>query len=1402
LKQLTGYIFLIVVFLNLSLSAQTNVALSKPVTVSTVQSGNIASNAVDGNTSTRWCASSGSAPQWLMVDLGGSYSISRTEVMWEMTAAYKYKIETSSDNSTWTQRVDRTANTTSQQTFIDNFSVTARYVRITATGLPSGSWASIFEFRVFGTSATTAPSITTQPANLTVTEGQSAIFNIAATGNPAPGYQWRRNGTNISGATSTSYTINSAAMTDSGVVFSCVVSNSAGSVTSSNAVLTVQRNLRRQDSLALVAFYNSTGGPNWVNKTNWLTAQPINTWYGVLVDIDPVSNTGRVAGIDLQSNNLSGPLPNEIGNLTYMYVLTIRYSNLTGSIPATIGNCKRLQYLDLYNNQLSGSIPSEIRQLTNLESFQVLNNRLTGVIPPEVGNLTKMRFFDVSNNQLSGTIPSEFGNLINIEYLGLAINQFDGAIPSGIGNFHKLYGLMLHSNRFTDLPNSITTITGDFSCALGNNRFCNLSPSVVSWATANDPDWASTQTCTKPEVQITATPVSGQPPLTVAFTASNIGSSSIDTWSWNFGDGGTASLQNPSHTYTSAGTFVARLIGTGIGGSDTVSVSIQVTDPPVIITQPASQTLNQGSTITFSVEVSGAAPLSYQWYKNGSIISGATSSIYTKSNVQQVDTGSYTVRISNSWGSATSNVARLQVIVPPTIISNPVSQTVYPGASVTFSVVASGTSPLTYHWSKNWIGIPGATDTSYAIPLVQLADTGVYNVVVSNRAGTASSNIAQLIVINPTLRRQDSLALVAIYNSTGGPNWTNKTNWLTAQPIDTWFGVTVVGGRVDEIRFSEENGLTGSLPNDISNLSALKSLIIAYNHGLQGPIPAGIGNMTALEYLDLIYNNLSGPIPNELINLKNLISLMLTKNNLSDTIPYCLGSLPNLDILDLTANRLVGSIPPTLTGLTKLRYLGLGSNLISGQIPSEIGEIKTLVALDLQWNQLSGPVPSNFGNLTNLTSLALNNNLLTDLPDSIANLTILCGLGYNQFCNLSPVATSWANAHDSDWASTQTCTKPDIQIIATPISGPPPLTVAFTATNTGSTMIENWNWSFGDGGTATIQNPSHVYARGGIFNACLIAKGIGNSGYDTAVVPIQVDTPPSITTQPASQSVQQGADVTFSVVATGTAPLSYQWYKNGVIISEAISDSYLITNVQPADSGNYSVVVRNDAGSVNSSMAHLTVTPIPQPPVITRDPISQIVSLGGRVNFSVTATGTQPFSYVWQKNGIVVGGNTSTLTISPVSFDDSGSYRVIVSNSLGSDTSGSAKLTVVSDSLRPTNQLVSIRGMLYDTSGTPLGDSAIDTIEATVRLYDSLNGGALQYTEFFRKADQHQITVTKGAFTVVLGQGTTTDNLFSVCGRNANLWVEITVDGSSPDVLQPRLPLTASPVSLSRSRNE
>jgi hypothetical protein len=133
-----------------TLTAGTNLALGKTASADNQQSSNPAVNGNDGNTSTRWCANDGNLNHWWMVDLGQSYTLTGSEVTWEFARNYKYRVETSSDSSTWTTRVDQTGNTSTAQVQSDSFRSSARYVRITVTGLASGSWASFFEFKVFG----------------------------------------------------------------------------------------------------------------------------------------------------------------------------------------------------------------------------------------------------------------------------------------------------------------------------------------------------------------------------------------------------------------------------------------------------------------------------------------------------------------------------------------------------------------------------------------------------------------------------------------------------------------------------------------------------------------------------------------------------------------------------------------------------------------------------------------------------------------------------------------------------------------------------------------------------------------------------------------------------------------------------------------------------------------------------------------------------------------------------------------------------------------------------------------------------------------------------------------------------------------------------------------------------
>ena len=176
-----------------------------------------------------------------------------------------------------------------------------------------------------------------------------------------------------------------------------------------------------------------------------------------------------------------------------------------------------------------------------------------------------------------------------------------------------------------------------------------------------------------------------------------------------------------------------------------------------------------------------------------------------------------------------------------------------------------------------------------------------------------------------TQSASDRAALVALYNATNGPNWTNNSNWLSSAPLSNWYGVTTdTNGRVTILKLPDKN--------------------------LSGPIPPELGNLTSLRVLYLDKNQLSGPIPPEL------------------------GSLTNLTSLSLTGNQLTGSIPPELGNLTNLTDLFLVSNQMNGTIPHELGNLTNLKYLFLQDNQLSGPLPQSLARLSGLRIFRFKNN--------------------------------------------------------------------------------------------------------------------------------------------------------------------------------------------------------------------------------------------------------------------------------------------------------------------------------------------------------------------------------------------------------------------------------------------
>lgn len=267
----------------------------------------------------------------------------------------------------------------------------------------------------------------------------------------------------------------------------------------------------------------------------------------------------------------------------------------------------------------------------------------------------------------------------------------------------------------------------------------------------------------------------------------------------------------------------------------------------------------------------------------------------------------------------------------------------------------------------------------------------------------------------------------------------------------------------------------------------------------------------------------------------------------------------------------------------------------------------------------------------------------------------------------------------------------------------------------------------------------------GLGSACG-GSGSGSSAGSSAA--------PSIAAQPQAISVLAGQPASFSVTAQGTGSLVYQWRKGGTAIPGATSTTYSIASAQTGDAGAYSVVVTNHAGTVTSADAALTVN---TPPSITAQPSDLTVTEGQAAQFTVTAAGTGPLSYQWQKGGSdIVGATASTFVLNPTQTGDAGTYHAVVTSAFGSATSSDATLTV--------NPIVVAAPTILaqpQTQTVMPPDAVTFTVSAQAN-----NGGSLTYawtkngttipgatsssytvpsTEFATNTDAYAVTVSEGA---------------------------------------------------------
>ena len=509
----------------------------------------------------------------------------------------------------------------------------------------------------------------------------------------------------------------------------------------------------------------------------------------------------------------------------------------------------RVTQLDLDANGLTGEIPSELGNLANLGVLRLGGNQLSGAIPPELGNLTNLLGLYLWDNQLTGTIPAELGDLTGMIDLRLAGNRLIGCIPDGL----------------RDIQNSDLAWLGLPSCSnAGKTGVEEISPDrdilIALYNSTDGPNWANSKNW------LSDTPIRCWHGVR-ADENGRVTQLDLDS------NGLTGEI--PPELGNLANLGVLRLGGNALSGAI----------PPELGNLTILRNLN-----IWGNQLRGEIPTEL-----GDLV-----------NLRYLSLGGN--QLSGQIPPELGNLANLETLgIGLNALTGPIPSEL--GNPVALWSLSLSGNQLTGQIPTELAELPNLNSIWLAgNPLSGCVPERLLDVLDNDldRLGLPSCLNTRPTGVDPVSPDRD--ILIAFYNSTDGPNWTNGENWLSDAPLRDWHGITVDGyGRVTTLTLYE-NGLTGEIPPELGGLSELK-LLYLWNNQLSGKLPPELGNLANLTGLAIQANRLNGELPAELGNLASLESLHLWGNRLIGQIPTELAELPNLNSLWLLDNRFSGCIP-------------------------------------------------------------------------------------------------------------------------------------------------------------------------------------------------------------------------------------------------------------------------------------------------------------------------------------------------------------------------------------------------------------------------------------------------------------------------------------------------------------
>jgi uncharacterized repeat protein (TIGR02543 family) len=1077
------------------------------------------------------------------------------------------------------------------------------------------------------------PSIATQPISQTVTEGQTVIFTVVATGDEPFNYQWKKNNLDltdddrISGATTATLTISNAQVSDAGN-YTCYVSNPAGNAMSETATLTVTPpNTPPTAKTPLPDLIVGEGA------SATFTADDI----AEDADGDPLIITAIVSGPDIENATASltdgtvsvtgvsaGNTSVEVAvsdgtdtvNINVQIIVT-EFAGGDGSEdnPYLIANAHQL-------NNVRNHLNSHFKLVNDIDLSDYLSEDGEGYNEGQgwqpIGKYGNGRYFtgkfDGNNHTITGLYinrPTEeyvglFGytrgaDIQNVKLVGVNITGMEG-----VGSLVGWNRADIKDCSATGKVQGEITIGGLIGGNCGTVENCSFSGTVTGTDTVmgnvggliayhfQDSSAVGSIFMSCATGTVTgALDVGGL----VGTNDGGVISNSYSTCVVNgdeFSTGGLVGYNYSGHIYNSYA--VGKVSGNGYVGG---------------LVGEYDNTVYDGGSITdsyYNQQVAGQVP--GVGLGNGEGVKGLTITAMKQqsafegwdfTNIWRIDEDATYPYF--TW----QNEPLMSITVAPTITTHPISQTITEGQSVTFTVVAAGDEPLSYQWKKDGDNltdggsISGATTATLTISNAQASDAGSYTVVVTNAAGSVTSDSATLTV-NPA----------PIISATISPETAdfdkNLANQADVDTAITWNSATAV--------------------TDVKNAG----------------VSIGTENYAVSE--DIL------TIKKEYLAIQPVGSLILT-------IEFDKG-----DAAVLTIN-----ISDTTVPKYTVTYDGNGG---TGTAPTESDKAagETFTAADNTFVAPSGKQFKEWNTKADGTGESYQPGETITMPGSDLTLYAIWE-DIPVSPSINPASVNFDLAAPADvftiisWGSHATS-------VTGVVYGSESLTPGEDYTIVSNKLILYQEYLSGlnltEGDTVELDI---------IFNDSSVLTLTVN------VVSSHIPVAPTITTHPISQTITEGQSVTFTVVATGDEPLSYQWKKDGDNltdggrISGATTATLTISNAQASDAGSYTVVVTNAAGSVTSDAATLTVnaappannSPAPKNPVPT-----QSVTAGSTTTFNATDIAEDADNDPLTIMTIVTGPDTAkatasldsgTVTLTGVAAGDT---SVVVAVSDGMDT--------------------------------------------------------------------------------------------------------------------------------------